>query len=165
MSSFSRRSFLTLAVAGPLLAGCGFTPTYGTSGAAQGLLDQVVVDEPNDNNTYLLVRELENRLGRVSSGKYGLSIAVATEEFSTGKTISGVTSRYDVVGDATFALRDLSSGQVLTSGKTRNYTGYSATSTSVATLAGQTDAYERLMVILSDQIMANLWAWSANGAT
>ncbi|SHJ97221.1 LPS-assembly lipoprotein [Shimia gijangensis] len=165
MSSFSRRSFLVLAAAGPLLAGCGFTPTYGTDGKASGLLGQVIVDEPNDNNTYLLGRELEDRLGRVSSGNYGLSIAVVTEERSTGKTISGVTSRYDVVGDATFALRDLSSGQVLTSGKARNYTGYSATGTSAATLAAQDDAYERLMVILTDQIMASLWAWSAKSAT
>mgnify|MGYP001602075682 CR=1 FL=1 len=165
MSSFSRRNFLALAAAGPVLAGCGFTPTYGTNTAASGLLNQVIVDEPNDNNTYLLVRELEDRLGRVSSGKYGLSIAVASEERSIGKTISGVTSRYDVIGEVTFALRDLASGEVLTSGKTRNYTGYSATGTSVATLAGQTDAYERLMVILSDQVMASLWAWSANGAT
>lgn len=163
MSLFNRRSFLLLAAAGPVLTGCGFTPTYGSDSAAKGLLDQVIVDEPDDNNTYLLVRELEDRLGRVSQGKYGLSISVTTEEHSTGKTISGVTSRYDVVGDATFALRDLGSGQVLTSGKTRNYTGYSATGTSVATLASQTDAYERLMVILTDQIMANLWAWSAKG--
>lgn len=165
MSSYNRRSFLMLAAAGPMLAGCGFTPTYGTDGKAGGLLNQVVVDEPSDNNTYLLVRELEDRLGRVSSGKYGLSISVVTEELSTGKTISGVTSRYDVVGEATFALRDIATGEVLTTGKTQNFTGYSATGTSVATLAAQTNAYERLMVILTDQIMAGLWAWSAEGTS
>lgn len=165
MSSFNRRLFLSLAAAGPLLAACGFQPVYGTKGHASGLLDQVVMDAPSDNSTYLMVRELEDRLGRVSQGTYGLSVSVAVEERSAGKTISGVTSRYDVIGDATYALRELGSGQVVTSGKARNYTGYSATGTTVATLAAQTDSHERLMVMLTDQIMAQLWAWSAKAAS
>lgn len=165
MSSFSRRHFLLLAAACPVLAGCGFEPSYGTNGAASGLLNQVVVDAPTDNETYLLVRELEDRLGRVNDGKYGLTAAVEVEELSVGRTVSGVTSRYDVVADATYALRDLGTGEVLTTGKLRNYVGYSATGTTVATLSAQDDAYERLMVILTDQIVARLWAWSAETAS
>lgn len=163
MSSFSRRSFLFLAASGPVLAGCGFTPTYGDNGAAKGLVNQIVFDEPSNNSTYLMVRNLEDRLGRVAAGKYGMSISVETLERSTGKTIDGVTSRYDIEGEATFALRNLETGEVLHSGKTRNFTGYSATGTSVATLSAQTDAYERLMMILTDQTVASLLAWSAEG--
>ena len=165
MSSFNRRNFLLLAAAGPALAACGFEPTYGSKGASSHLLNQVVIDAPSTNETYLLVRELEDRLGRVSDGKYGLTTSVETEELSVGRTVEGVTSRYDVVADATYALRDMSSGEVLTSGKLRNYVGYSATGTSVATLAAQDDAYERLMSILTDQIVAELWAWSAQNAS
>ena len=73
MSLFNRRSVLLMTAA---LAGCGFTPAYGPSGTASVLMNQVVIDEPTGNNTYLLVRELEGRLGRVSSGKYGLSVSV-----------------------------------------------------------------------------------------
>ncbi|WP_299349543.1 LPS assembly lipoprotein LptE [uncultured Shimia sp.] len=165
MSSFNRRHFLLLAAAGPALAACGFEPSYGTNGSASGLLNQVVMDAPSSNETYLLVRELEGRLGRVDTGEYGLSVAVEVEEKSVGRTIDGVTSRYDVIADATFALRDMASSEVLTSGKLRNYVGYSATGTTVATLSAQDNAYERLMVILTDQIMAQLWAWSADNAS
>ena len=165
MSSFNRRSFLLLAAAAPALAACGFEPTYGAKGASSHLLNQVVIDEPSTNETYLLVRELEDRLGRVSSGKYGLSTSVETDERSVGRTVQGVTSRYDVVGEVTYALRDMASGEVLTSGKVENYVGYSATGTSVATVSAQDDAYMRLMVILTDQIVAELWAWSAQNAS
>ncbi|WP_372887825.1 LPS assembly lipoprotein LptE [Shimia sp.] len=165
MSSFNRRHFLSLAAAGPLLAACGFEPVYGTRGHASGLLNQVVLDAPTDSNTYILVRELEDRLGRVPRGRYGMTVSVAVTERSAGRTITGVTSRYDVIGDATYALRDLATGEVVTSGKVQNYTGYSATGTTVATLAAQTDSHERLMVMLTDQIMVALWAWSAKAAS
>lgn len=165
MSSFNRRHFLLLAGAGLGLSACGFEPTYGTGGASSGLLNQVVVDAPSSNETYLLVRELEDRLGRVDVGTYGLSTAVETREISAGRTVSGVTSRYDVVADVTYALRDLSTGEVLTTGKLSNYTGYSTTGTTVATLAAQDNAYERLMIIVADQIMSRLWAWSAEMAS
>ncbi len=46
---------------------------------------------------------------------------MTTDEDSTGRTITGTTSRYDVIGEATYALRDLATGEVLTSGKIKNY--------------------------------------------
>lgn len=165
MSSFNRRTFLLLATAGPALAACGFEPTYGAKGASSHLLNQVVVDAPSTNETYLLVRELEDRLGRVSEGKYGLTTSIDTSEKSVGRTVQGVTSRYDVIGNVTYALRDMATGEVLTSGKLTNYVGYSATGTSVATLSAEEDAYARLMSILADQIMTDLWAWSAQNAS
>ena len=165
MSSFNRRNFLLLAAAGPTLAACGFEPTYGAKGASSHLLSQVVVDAPSNNETYLLVRELEDRLGRVSEGKYGLTTSIDTSEKSVGRTVQGVTSRYDVIGNVTYALRDTATGEVLTSSKLTNYVGYSATGTSVATLSAEEDAYARLMSILADQIMTDLWAWSAQNAS
>lgn len=162
MSSFNRRSFLLFAAAsGVTLAGCGFTPTYGQKGTASRFLNNIAVDAPTDQNTYVLVRELEDRLGRVSQGAYGLSVAVKTAEETAAKNISGVITRFDITGEATFALRDIASGEVLTSGKTQNFVSYSASGTTVATLAAETDAYERLMVILTDQIVANLMAYAA----
>lgn len=147
-----------------MLAGCGFEPVYGNGGSASRFLNQITVDAPTGNRTYLLTRELEDRLGRNLNGTYGLSVSVKTDEDSTGRTITGTTSRYDVIGEATFALRDLATGEVLTSGKTKNYVGYSATGSTVATIAAKEDATERLMVILADQIVANLLAYAANTA-
>ncbi|MCW9043370.1 MAG: LPS assembly lipoprotein LptE [Pseudopelagicola sp.] len=166
MSSFNRRTALLslTAACGLALAGCGFEPTYGTGGSASKFLGEITVDAPTDNRTYILTRELEDRLGRNLNGTYGLSVSVTTDEDSTGRTITGTTSRYDVIGEATYALRDLATGEVLTSGKIKNYVGYSATGSTVATIAAQEDATERLMVILTDQIIANLLAYAATTA-
>lgn len=162
MSSSDRRSFLLLTAASLTLAGCGFTPVYGPNGSGTALLGQTVVDAPTDNQTYLVVRELEDRLGRTSQGKYALSVGIVTEQRSIARTISGVTSRYDILATATFALRDLNTKEVLTSGKVENFTGYSTTGTTVDTLASEGDAQDRLAVILTDQIMAQLLAYTAN---
>ncbi len=166
MSSYNRRTVLLsfAAASGLMLAGCGFEPVYGNGGTAARFLDQVTVDAPTDNRNYLLTRELEDRLGRNLNGAYGLSVSLKTSQQSAGRTITGATSRYDVIGEATFALRDMATGEVLTSGKTRNYVGYSATGSTVATVASQEDATERLMVILADQIVANLLAYAAQTA-
>ena len=47
---------------------------------------------------------------------------------------------------------------MVASGSETNFTGYSATSSTVETLAGERDAYKRLMRILADQISARLLA-------
>lgn len=165
MSSFNRRSFLLLtAAAAPALAGCGFEPVYGTSGAAQGLLGQVVMDEPNTNEGFLLVRELEDRMGRTSGGKYGLSYAIKTEEKAVGKTVAQVTSRFDVLGEVTYALRNLETKEVVTSNTVTSFTGYSATGSTVSEVAARADAYERLMVIFADRIVAELQAYATTNA-
>ncbi|WP_270732515.1 LPS assembly lipoprotein LptE [Shimia sp. Alg240-R146] len=162
----NRRGFLLLtAAAAPTLAGCGFEPVYGTQGAASGLLDRIAMDEPNDNNSYLLVRELEDRLGRTSGGEtFGLSYSVATESKAVGKTVAQVTSRFDILGEVTYALRDLDTKEVLTTNTINSFVGYSASGSTVSEVAAEADAYERLMVILADRIVAELQAYATTNA-
>ena len=152
-----RRGFLlgTLAVA---LAGCGFAPVYGPGGAGGRLLGRVAVDEPADDNSYYLVRRLEERLGRGADPRFGLSLALDVKDERVAVTANNTTTRYNVIGKATYALRDLGDGKVLLSGNVDSFTGYSATGTTVATRAAERDAYERLMTILADQIVTRLEA-------
>ena len=49
-------------------------------------------------------------------------------------------------------------GAVVTQGNVGGFTGYSATGSTVATTAARTDAQDRLMVILADQIVTRLIA-------
>ena len=63
-----------------------------------------------------------------------------------------------IVGDVDFALRNISTGQVVTSGNVENFTGYSATGSTVATLAAERDAQKRLMVMLAEQLVTRLYA-------
>lgn len=160
MSLLNRRLVLLAGLA-PLvgaLSACGFTPAYGTGGSARALQNRVLVDAENSRNNYLLVRELEERFGRATSPTYGLALTIQTEERPLAIDPEGNTRRFNLLGSVDFALRDLRDGTVLTSGKVDNFTGYSATGTTVATLAAQTDAQDRLMNILAEEITTRLIA-------
>ncbi|MGR3715005.1 MAG: LPS assembly lipoprotein LptE [Shimia sp.] len=163
--TLNRRSFLLATAAATTVAGCGFEPVYGTNGAASGLLGRIAMDEPNDNNSYLLVRELEDRLGRTQGGEaFALSYSVTTETDAVGKTVAQETSRFDVLGEVTYALRDLDTKEVLTSNTITSFTGYSASGSTVSEVASEKNAYERLMVILADRIVAELQAYATTNA-
>ena len=154
MSLFNRRILLILPFA---LAACGFTPVYAPGGTAAALRGQVTVQDPADREGFLLVQELETRLGR-GSGKYGLAFQMALSEPGLGLTPTGNTSRFNLVGTVNYQLFDFATQEVIFQSSTSNFTGYSATGDTVETLAAQRDARERLMVILADQITAELYA-------
>ncbi|QBF33799.1 LPS assembly lipoprotein LptE [Thalassococcus sp. S3] len=155
MSSFDRRTLLMLPLA---LAACGFTPVYGTGGNAQALRGQVLVDAPINRDSFLLVQNLEQRLGRASAARYALALDLNVAEEGLAVTRQNVTARINLVGTASYALRDLTTGNVVHSGSVENFTGYSTTGSTVETLAAERDARARLMTILADQITTRLYA-------
>lgn len=159
MSSSDRRSVLLSLAALPALGACGFTPAYAPGGAAGSLRGRVLVDEPATRNGYLMTRDLEGRLGRAGGGaRYGLSLGIQTRRDGGAISQTDITTRYNLIGSATYALRDIESGKVLTSGSVETFTGYSATGSTVATQAAARDAEARLMTMLSDQIVTRLLA-------
>lgn len=151
--SWSKLLFLPLL----WLAACGFTPVYGPQGAGTLLQGQVLVEEPDTQEGYLLTRHLETRLGR-GGNRYTLDLTITTTEEGLAINSQGDITRFNLLGAVTFALTDTTNGVVVTSGKVDGFTGYSATGTTVATLAAERDAKERLMVLLGDQIIARLFA-------
>ena len=157
MSSFDRRTFLLMPLA---LAACGFEPVYAPGGAGSALFGKVELSEPNNENTFLLVQNLEQQLGRsATSGKdYKLSVQVSTRIQSAAITTTNETNRYTVNGRAQYSLRSNASGQIVASGTVTDFVGYSASGSTVSTLADERDATRRLMTILSDQIVNRLYA-------
>ena len=155
-SNLSRR-FVLIGAAASLTA-CGFTPAYGPNSAANRVLSQIAVDDIKTSDGFHLVRQLEHRLGRSAAPKFGLSVALTTREEGVAVTSDNQTTRVEIFGDATFALRQLSDNAVVLSGKTRSFTGYSTTGVTTSELASERDARERLMVILADQIATQLIA-------
>ena len=139
-----------------LLAACGYSPALAPGGSADALIGQVAVEAPKDANAYDLVRELENRLERGQSGAFELDYDIATDEVAVGVTAEQETTRYSVRGAVTYRLTDPATGKSILSGTVQNSTGYSTTATPVSTRAAQQDAYERLMVILADEIVERL---------
>ncbi|MFC3613152.1 LPS assembly lipoprotein LptE [Lutimaribacter marinistellae] len=152
--SWSRRKFLVLI---PLALGaCGFQPVYGPGGTGSALYGQVAVSEPDSVESYALVQNLEQRLGRAGSAAYSLDVDIETATQGQAITASNETTRYSIVGEASYTLTRLSDGTVVASGDVENFTGYSATGSTVETLAGERDARERLMSMLADQITTRL---------
>ncbi len=159
MLSFNRRFFLVGAVA---LAGCGFTPAYGPNGSARALQGAVLVQSPDSEDSYLMTRQLEDRLGRAAAPRFGLTYSLDFVEERMAISSTNITTRFNVAGKATYALTDLATEEVLTTGTVNSFTGYSTTGSTVATLAAERDARERLAVILADQLTARLVAFSSS---
>ncbi len=157
------------------LSACGYTPAYAPDGPARGLRVQVAVDPPTDRNSFDLVAQLEQRLGRPETPRYRLSYKIDTVREGVGVTPGQEIVRYNVFGKVRYVLRDIATGREVTSGSTDTFTGYSVgsvdvtatppnTNATVATLSAERDAYARLMVALADQIVTRLIATSPSWA-
>lgn len=163
MSSSDRRKFLLLMAALPI-AGCGFAPAYGTTGAASGLQGRIRVDDPSDKNGFDLVQRLEERLGRPEAPRYALSYKIVTKPIGVGVTPENAITRYNLTGSIEWGLTDSATGARLTGGSVNSFTAYSATGSTVAGLAAEQDAALRLMRLLADQIVTRLIATSGQWA-
>lgn len=148
---WSRTLFFVLAV-----SACGFEPV--NTGPASALRSSVAIAEPEDRNAFLLVQRLEERLGRSSIPAFALDHTIRVSAKSLGIDAEGDVRRFNLVGQVDWTLREIETGEVRASGVVENFTGYSATGTTVATLTAERDARQRLMVILADQIVQRIQA-------
>ena len=155
MLSPDRRLFLLAPLA---VAACGFQPVYGPGGTGAALQNRVLIDPPGTQDSYILVRELEERLGRSAAPDYSLSMIIQVNEAQLAIDREGDTGRFNRIAVVDYTLRNLNNGQVAASGQVENFVGYSATGTTVETLAGERDAQIRLMNIMADQIVTRLYA-------
>lgn len=151
------RIFATLAIFLTVSA-CGFEPVYGPGGTGTQLQNRVIVDKPIDREGFLLVQQLEERLGRAGDPAYKLAIQLSVIEEARAIDPDGDIRRFHVIGEAQYTLSDTSTGAVVRSDAVDNFVGYSATGTTVATLAAKRNATERLMTILADEIVLQLQA-------
>lgn len=138
------------------LAACGFEPVNTAGGAGAALRGQVLVQDPDTRDGFLLVQRLEERLGRGGKSAYALDHTIKTSTRGLAIDRDGDVRRFNVLGQVDWALRDLETGEIRASGLVENFTGYSATGTTVATLSAERDAKERLMTLLADQIVQRL---------
>ena len=131
----------------------------------RSLQGKIAFDTPETPDTYVLVRYLEERMGRSDAAAYGLSYSLSVREEGLAVTASQVIARQNVLGEMSFALRDLSDNTVVSSGKVSGMTGYSTTGSTVSTRAAQNDAHERLMIILADRMINQLLLTFPEGAS
>ena len=155
MSWSDRRLFLSSLLA---LTACGFTPAYGPGGGATALRGQVAIAVPQDKLAYDLASRLEERLGHATTPHWRLDPVITTDRIGVGITDANAVTRYNVTGAVEWSLVTLADGAVAAKGRAESFTSYSATGSTVATLAAETDASTRLMQILADQIVTRLIA-------
>ena len=139
------------------LAGCALTPAYGPGGTGTALHGRVQLRAPADVDSFALNRRLEERLGPEQAAAYALNYRLTTASVAQGITPDEVTTRYSLNGTADFTLTDASGAQVV-AGQVSNFTSYSTTGTTVATLAAEADARGRLARMLADQVVTRLLA-------
>ena len=148
----SRRSVLVMLA----LGGCGFTPALGTGGAARQLIGTVRAQDPDDQQDFDFVAAIEGRLGRPDVALYDLRYSIVTASEGVAITAEGAITRYNLTGAVDWTLTRVADGQRMAGGREDSFTSYSATGSTVAGLTAKEDAARRLMVILSDQIVARL---------
>jgi len=163
MSLSDRRLFFGFC-ATAALAACGFTPAYAPDGAGVVLHNSILATEPSGKPAFDLVERLEERLGPPQAPRFSLEYTIKTNQVGVAITSYNAVTRYNLNGTIDWSLSDLATGARLTGGRVDNFTSYSATGSTVASLAAEEDAKLRLMRILADQIVARLLATSGQWA-
>jgi LPS-assembly lipoprotein len=160
MSSPDRRWVLGALLA---LGACGFEPAHAPGGSAAALQNRVRVAEPRNVDTYLLVQNLEQRLGRAPNPDYDLAYTLAISSQGQAITQTGTIRRYDVAGRLTYRMTIAGEKIQVATGQVINFTSYSASGSTTDTISAERDARRRLMVILADDLVADLIAKAPAG--
>jgi LPS-assembly lipoprotein len=158
--TLSRRSLLFGLLA---LGGCGFAPAYAPGGVGEVLTGKVTVEAPQTLIGAGLRDRLRDRLGPVTTPRFTLATTVTTNRRAATISRVGDTTRFNITGSANWVLTETATG-LTREGTAQTFTSYSATGSTVATQAAETDAEARLAVALADLIMARLLIAAADFA-
>jgi len=153
-----------LALAGPALSGCGFTPVYGDRGvsaspAAAARLDSVAIEPIGERNGQMLRNLLIDRMyadGRPADPAYRLVIRLAATEEDLGIRRDATATRARVRLVADYELVDTASNEVVYRTFSRAVVSYNLLEAQYATLVAEQDAYERGLIELADDIRTRL---------
>ncbi len=155
-----RRAVLRAAAAAALVAACGFTPLYGTGAPAARMAGRVDVAVIPGAPGFALREQLTGRLGPAATPTHRLEVTLKLQQTGVALTQQNATTRFDVLGTASYRLVPLAGGPAVLSGEVRALTGYNAPASDIsvafAALSAQQDAEERLAVLLADRILQRL---------
>ena len=137
------------------LAGCGFTPIYGTDGVDGRLKNAVALQTPDSVFGFRMRERLEASLGAAQMPQFKLDVTVDFETDRATITDDNDIARLDIIGKAKWALTTFA-GEPVDDGRVQTFTSYSATGSTVATQNAEIDAEARLAVALADLIVQRL---------
>jgi LPS-assembly lipoprotein len=170
----SRRAALAAVLAAPgLLAGCGFEPIYATGEPAAVMRGRIAVDPIEGAAGFALQERLTDRLGAPETGAHRLVVDLDLRQQGAAITQDNITTRFQVLGSASFDLFAPGGSVPLLSESVGAQTGFSAPASDVASAfasrAAGIDANLRLARDLADRIVMRLALtadrWAADAAT
>jgi LPS-assembly lipoprotein len=142
------------------LAGCGFEPMYDQGAPAQAMLGRIAVGPVEGAPAFEMRERLTERLGAGEGADLILDVDLDLRREGVALTQQNVTTRFNIIGTADFALRPAAGGPAVVTGQVRNITGYSApdsaTASAFASLSAERDAESRVARTLADQIVLRL---------
>ena len=147
---------LAVTAAALLLAGCGFTPLYGDTGAS-GSLSRIAVTTQDDRLGYRLREQLEDALGwdRGTTPLYRLETTAQQNRRPLGRRIDDTATRYELTVRGAWTLTPTSGGTPLTGTQTVTTT-YGAADQPYAAIAAQQDGEDRAAAELARMIRLDL---------
>ena len=151
-----------LMAAGLGLAGCGFTPLYGSPGVTQQLAAVEVATPPG--RTGQLIREhLDDALARRSgtAPQYRMNLALSETRYPRGVRVDNVATRYEYVLTASYTVVSVTSGAPVKKGSTRAQVTYDSADQPYASITAQQDAQDRAAAECARLIQLELAAWLA----
>jgi LPS-assembly lipoprotein len=144
------------------LAGCGFHPLYGRSGANPGasqIFSSIYVEPIAEDAGYELRNSLIDMLdasGRKSNPLYTLKVGVKEQLQGAALQNDATITRYNYTLTADYALIDARNGGVVTRGLVSSLSAYNVVASPYATLAAQHDAQRRGADELAERIRIDL---------
>lgn len=146
------------------LSACGFKPLYGTNSAthAPAAMDEFAAIEipalPNATGQALrnmLIDELHHG-GPAQSFKYRLNVVVRESDINLGLQANATSTRGQVRIQAEYWLFDAQSGKALVHESVRTSTGYNILVNQFATVLSSTDARDRSLQQVADEMTRHL---------
>ncbi|MEM7398010.1 MAG: hypothetical protein AAF354_03615 [Pseudomonadota bacterium] len=167
------RAFVALAVAalaGLLLAGCGFQPLYGTNSttASGARLTEAMAAVDVQPIPGRVGQKVRNELifantggGQAAPPRYKLSIALKERDIQQLVQVTGSAQGQVYQLQATYKLTDIASGRVIHEGKAISRAPYTRFQEVFANVRARYDAEDRAAKTVSDSIKSQLASYLA----
>ncbi len=136
-------------------ASCGFTPVHAPGSKTSQALSEIIVAPPGNNRaSYILVVNLEDRIGRNPDGNKVLQHGIRIRQQGFG-SFGRPFNRTQMIGKVRYRVVSLEDDRVLFGGTVENFVTFFTNDNNIKTSVRK-DAIERLMTILADQLTMEL---------
>jgi LPS-assembly lipoprotein len=152
---FSKILTTTLIGAAMMLAGCGFSPVYGTSGSSLG---PITVAQIDGRAGYFLRSELDRHaaLEQGSAAPRELTVKLVTSFASAALSVDGLSSRTLYTMTANYILNPATAGDKPLTGSVTTTVGYESLDQAYGDVALQADAEERAATQIAQRVFDDI---------